>query len=63
MLPVTGLYAGLFALGFVFLASRVIKARRVYRVAIGTGQHPRTRPRRHRPREACAGASPPNVRC
>ena len=39
MLPVTGLYVGLLALGFVFLASRVIKARRVYRVAIGTGQH------------------------
>jgi len=39
MLPVTGLYAGLLALGFVFLATRVIKARRLHRVAIGTGQH------------------------
>lgn len=36
MLPVTALYAGLLALGFVWLATRVIKARRVHRVALGT---------------------------
>jgi uncharacterized membrane protein YecN with MAPEG domain len=36
MLPVTSLYAGLLALLFVFLATRVIKARRQYHVAIGT---------------------------
>lgn len=36
MLPVTGLYAGLLALYFVWLATRVIKARRVHRVALGT---------------------------
>jgi uncharacterized membrane protein YecN with MAPEG domain len=36
MLPVTALYAGLLALYFVWLATRVIKARRVYRVALGT---------------------------
>jgi uncharacterized protein len=39
MLPVTALYAGLLGLGFIWLSTRVIKARRVYRVAIGTGQH------------------------
>jgi len=39
MLPVTALYAGLLGLGFVWLATRVVKARRVYRVAIGDGQH------------------------
>ena len=39
MLPVTALYAGLLGLGFVWLATRVIKARRLYRVAIGDGQH------------------------
>lgn len=38
-LPITAFYAGLLALGFVWLATRVIKARRVYRVALGTGQH------------------------
>jgi len=38
-LPVTALYAGLLALYFVWLATRVIKARRLYRVALGTGQH------------------------
>ncbi len=36
MLPVTGLYAGLLAIGFVWLATRVVKARRQYRVALGT---------------------------
>jgi uncharacterized membrane protein YecN with MAPEG domain len=36
MLPVTGLYAGLLALYFVWLATRVIKARRIHRVALGT---------------------------
>jgi uncharacterized membrane protein YecN with MAPEG domain len=39
MLPVTALYAGLLGLGFLWLATRVIKARRTYRVALGTGQH------------------------
>lgn len=39
MLPVTALYAGLLGLGFVWLSTRVIKARRVYHVALGTGQH------------------------
>lgn len=36
MLPVTALYAGLLALYFIWLATRVIKARRVHRVALGT---------------------------
>ena len=36
MLPVTGLYAGLLAFYFVWLATRVIKARRLHRVALGT---------------------------
>ena len=36
MLPVTALYAGLLALYFVWLATRVIKARRLHRVALGT---------------------------
>jgi hypothetical protein len=39
MLPVTALYAGLLGFGFIWLSTRVIKARRVYRVALGTGQH------------------------
>ncbi|MGG5810808.1 MAPEG family protein [Falsiroseomonas sp. CW058] len=39
MLPVTALYAGVLAFGFLWLSVRVIKARRVYRVALGTGQH------------------------
>jgi uncharacterized membrane protein YecN with MAPEG domain len=39
MLPATALYAGLLGFGFVFLAMRVIRARRLYRVALGTGQH------------------------
>jgi uncharacterized membrane protein YecN with MAPEG domain len=39
MLPVTALYAGLLAFGFVFLATRVIKARRLHRVALGSGQN------------------------
>jgi hypothetical protein len=38
-LPVTALYAALLALYFVWLATRVIKARRVHRVALGTGSH------------------------
>jgi uncharacterized membrane protein YecN with MAPEG domain len=37
MLPVTALYAGLLGLYFVWLATRVIKMRRIYRVALGTG--------------------------
>jgi uncharacterized membrane protein YecN with MAPEG domain len=36
MLPVTGFYAGLLAFYFVWLATRVIKARRLHRVALGT---------------------------
>jgi uncharacterized membrane protein YecN with MAPEG domain len=36
MLPVTALYAGLLALYFVWLATRVIKARRQYHVALGS---------------------------
>lgn len=36
MLPVTALYAGLLGLYFIWLATRVIKARRVHRVALGT---------------------------
>lgn len=36
MLPVTALYAGLLGLYFVWLSTRVIKARRVHRVALGT---------------------------
>lgn len=36
MLPVTGLYAGVLALLFLWLATRAIKARRVHRVALGT---------------------------
>jgi uncharacterized membrane protein YecN with MAPEG domain len=36
MLPVTALYAGLLAFYFLWLATRVIKARRVHRVALGT---------------------------
>jgi len=36
MLPVTSLYAGLLALYFVWLATRVVKARRVHRVPLGT---------------------------
>lgn len=36
-LPVTALYAGLLAFGFVWLSTRVIKARRANRVALGTG--------------------------
>jgi uncharacterized protein len=36
MLPVTSLYAGLLALYFCWLATRVIKARRQHRVALGT---------------------------
>jgi uncharacterized membrane protein YecN with MAPEG domain len=36
MLPVTALYAGLLGLYFIWLATRVIKARRLYRVALGT---------------------------
>jgi uncharacterized protein len=36
MLPVTAIYAGLLALYFVWLATRVIKARRLHRVALGT---------------------------
>lgn len=39
MLPVTALYAGLLGLYFIWLATRVIKARRLYRVALGT-DHP-----------------------
>lgn len=39
MLPVTGLYAAILGFAFIWLAVRVIKARRTYRVAIGTGQH------------------------
>jgi uncharacterized membrane protein YecN with MAPEG domain len=35
-LPVTALYAGLLGLHFVWLAARVIKARRVHGVALGT---------------------------
>lgn len=36
MLPVTALHAGLLAFCFLWLATRVIKARRVHRVALGT---------------------------
>jgi len=36
MLPVTALFAGLLAFYFLWLATRVIKARRVHRVALGT---------------------------
>lgn len=36
MLPVTALYAGLLGFYFVWLATRVIKARRQHRVALGT---------------------------
>ena len=36
MLPVTALYGGVLALYFVWLATRVVKARRQYRVALGT---------------------------
>jgi uncharacterized membrane protein YecN with MAPEG domain len=36
MLPVTALYAGLLAFVFLWLATRVVKARRVHRVALGT---------------------------
>ncbi len=36
MLPATALYAGLAGLYFVWLSTRVIKARRVHRVALGT---------------------------
>jgi len=36
MLPVTALYAGILGLYFIWLATRVIKARRVHRVALGT---------------------------
>lgn len=36
MLPVTALYAGLLGLYFIWLATRVIKARRIHRVALGT---------------------------
>ena len=36
MLPVTSLYAGLLALYFVWLATRVVKARRIHRVPLGT---------------------------
>jgi uncharacterized membrane protein YecN with MAPEG domain len=36
MLPVTALYAGLLGLYFIWLATRVIKARRVHRVGLGT---------------------------
>lgn len=39
MLPVTGLYAAILGFAFIWLATRAIKARRTYRVAIGTGQH------------------------
>ncbi|HEV7265526.1 MAG TPA: MAPEG family protein [Falsiroseomonas sp.] len=36
MLPITALYGGVLALYFVWLATRVIKARRQYRVALGS---------------------------
>lgn len=36
MLPVTALYAGLLGLYFVWLATRVIKARRIHRIGLGT---------------------------
>jgi uncharacterized membrane protein YecN with MAPEG domain len=36
MLPVTALYAGLLGFYFVWLSTRVIKARRTYRLALGT---------------------------
>jgi uncharacterized membrane protein YecN with MAPEG domain len=36
MLPVTSLYAGLLALCFVWLATRVVKARHIHRVPLGT---------------------------
>lgn len=39
MLPVTGFYAAILGLGFVWLSVRVIGARRSHRVAIGTGGH------------------------
>jgi uncharacterized membrane protein YecN with MAPEG domain len=35
MLPVTALYAGVLGFYFVWLSARVIKARRVHRVALG----------------------------
>jgi uncharacterized membrane protein YecN with MAPEG domain len=35
MLPVTALYSGLLGLYFIWLATRVIKARRVHRVGLG----------------------------
>jgi uncharacterized protein len=37
MLTATALHAGLLGLVFVWLATRVIKARRVHRVSLGTG--------------------------
>lgn len=46
MLPVTGLYAGVLALWFVWLATRVIKARRAHRVALGTAHRLVERPAR-----------------
>jgi uncharacterized membrane protein YecN with MAPEG domain len=39
MVVVTAFYAGLLALGFVWLSVRVIQARKAHHVAIGTGQH------------------------
>ena len=36
MLPVTSLYAGLLGIAFVWLATRVIRARRLHRVPLGT---------------------------
>jgi hypothetical protein len=44
MLPVTSLYAGLLAMLFVFLSTRVIKARRQYHVSIGTSHRLVERP-------------------
>jgi uncharacterized membrane protein YecN with MAPEG domain len=44
MLPVTALYAGVLALYFVWLATRVIKARRTYRVALGSSRRLVERP-------------------
>jgi uncharacterized membrane protein YecN with MAPEG domain len=46
MLPVTALYAGLLGLYFIWLATRVIKARRVHRVGIGTSHRLVERPAR-----------------
>ncbi|PWS38763.1 glutathione metabolism protein [Falsiroseomonas bella] len=46
MLPVTALYAGLLGLYFIWLATRVIKARRIHRVGLGTSHRLVERPAR-----------------